>query len=121
MFRQLGQAMAQANVAVRRLARRTEPQPSIAGSSSSDAKTDASTGDVESMTPTTPTLQRSTDPKLPTYDGSADPRMWMYNCKMKLELSHIAEAEWNKWLLSILTCPAQSYAYYECNEADNTT
>ena len=32
MFRQLGQAMAQANVAVRRLARRTEPQPSIAQS-----------------------------------------------------------------------------------------
>ena len=40
---------------------------------------------------------------------------------MRLELSHIAEAEWHKWLLSILTGPAQSYAYYECTEADKTT
>ena len=121
MFRELGQAMAQANVAVRRLARRTEPQPSIAGSSSSDAESAASAGEVESTTPTTPMFQRPSEPKLQTYDGSVDPRMWMYNCKMRLELSHIAEAEWHKWLLSILTGPAQSYAYYECTEADKTT
>ena len=121
MFRQYGQAMAQANVAVLRLARRTEPQTSIAGSSSSDAETEASAGDVGSTTPTTPTLQIPTDPKLPTYDGFANPRMWMYNCKMKLELSHTSEAEWHKWLLSILTGPAQSYAYYECTEVDKTT
>ena len=106
--------MAQANVAVRRLARRTKPQPSIAGSISSDAETEASAANVESMTPTTPTLQRSTDPKLPNYDRSTDP------CKMKLELNHIAEAEWHKWLLSILTGLAQSYAYYKCTDADKT-
>ena len=87
MFRELGHAMAQANVAVRRLARRTEPQPSIAGSSSSDAASAASAGDVDSTTPTTtPLLQRPTDAKLQTYDGSVDPQMCMYNCKMRLEL-----------------------------------
>ena len=60
-------------------------------------------------------------PKLQTYDGSVDPRMWMYNCKMRLELGHIAEIDWHKWLLSILTGPAQSYAYYECTDAYKTT
>ena len=65
MFRELGQAMASANVAVRRLARRTDPQPSIAGSSSSDAASAASSGDVDSTTPTTTLLlQRPTDPEI---------------------------------------------------------
>ena len=45
----------------------------------------------------------------------------MYNCKMRLELGHIAEIDWHKWLLSILTGPAQSYAYYECTDAYKTT
>ena len=121
MVCQLGQAMGQANVAVLRLALRTEPQPSKASSSSSNAETEASAGDMISTTPTKPTLQKPTDPKLPTYDGSADPQMWMYNCKMKLELSHTVKAEWHKWLLSILTGPAQSYAYYECTETEKTT